>query len=397
MIFPQAVDWDADGDVDLVVGDEDGRIALVENTGRVREHMPQFLPPRYFQQKADAVKFGALVTPCGFDWDGDGDVDIIAGNSAGYIGFIENLSGPRVARPKFGEPQFLKAGSETIRIQAGPNGSIQGPIEAKWGYTVVSVADWDGDGMPDIVANSIWGKVIWYRNVGSRKRPKLAAARPIEVEWTGAAPKPAWNWWEPQGKELVTQWRTTPCAVDWNHDGLMDLVMLDPEGYLAFYERARRASADHPVTSPGALGRTAARSGPSTGVRGRHATFAPDLILLPPQRVFADEKGELLRLNDGTGGRSGRRKFCIVDWDGDGKLDLLLNSRNANFLRQAGQRGGLWLFKDEGALAADNIEAHDVSPTTVDWNGDGVPDFVGGGEDGHLYFMKNDHAASALK
>ena len=51
---------------------------------------------------------------------------------------------------------------------AGPNGSIQGPAEAKWGYTTLSVADWDGDGLPDIVVNSIWGRVEWLRNVGTR-------------------------------------------------------------------------------------------------------------------------------------------------------------------------------------------------------------------------------------
>ena len=30
-----------------------------------------------------------------------------------------------------------------------------------------------------------------------------------------------------------------------------------------------------------------------------------------------------------------------------------------------------------------------VSPAVVDWNGDGVPDFVGGAEDGHLYYLRN--------
>lgn len=55
-----------------------------------------------------------------------------------------------------------------LRIMAGPNGSIQGPCEAKWGYTTLSVADWDHDGRPDLVVNSIWGKVVWFRNVGTR-------------------------------------------------------------------------------------------------------------------------------------------------------------------------------------------------------------------------------------
>ena len=40
------------------------------------------------------MKFGALATPVGFDWDGDGDTTSSRGNTAGYIGFIENLSGP---------------------------------------------------------------------------------------------------------------------------------------------------------------------------------------------------------------------------------------------------------------------------------------------------------------
>ncbi|MFM1768381.1 MAG: hypothetical protein RJA22_910 [Verrucomicrobiota bacterium] len=361
MPVPHAIDWDADGDLDLIVGDEDGRVAFLEHTGTVTDGLPQFAGPRYFQQEADTLKFGALVTPCGTDWDGDGDIDFIAGNTAGYIGFIENLGGRGEARPKFAAPRRLAAGGEVIRIQAGSNGSVQGPIEGKWGYTTQTVADWDGDGLPDILANSIWGRVVWYRNLGPRARPQLAAAQPVEVAWTGPTPKPAWNWWNAQGRELVTQWRTTPAAVDWNQDNLTDLVMLDHEGYLAFWERAQ-------------------------GPDGRR-------LLRPPQRVLCDEAGQPLRLNPGVGGKSGRRKLCVVDWDGDGQLDLLLNSKNADFYRQVGRRDGRWLFRNEGALAADNIEAHDVSPTTVDWDDNGIPDFVGGGEDGRFYFLRNPRAA----
>lgn len=130
-----SIDWDKDGDVDLIVGDEDGRVAWVENTGAVKNNMPVFESPRYFQQKAEHVKFGALVSPFSIDWDNDGDEDLICGNSAGYIAFIENLDGgntPRWAAP----PKLLKSDNKIIRIQAGENGSIQGPCEAKWGgYT----------------------------------------------------------------------------------------------------------------------------------------------------------------------------------------------------------------------------------------------------------------------
>ncbi len=357
MITPTAIDWNKDGHADLIVGDEDGRVALVEHSGKVAaDRTPQFLPPRYFQQEADDVKFGALATPCGFDWDGDGDTDIISGNTAGYIAWIENLNGRGVEKPKWAAPKYLEAGGKVIRIMAGPNGSIQGPCEAKWGYTTLTVADWDSDGLPDLIVNSIWGRVHWYRNVGSRQQPQLAPAQGIEVEWDGPQPTLAYGWLRPQGKELLTQWRTTPVAVDWNRDGLVDLVMLDQEGYLAFFQRERRSGG---------------------------------LVLLAPKRALCDEKGEPLRLSAGIAGRSGRRKLCVVDWDGDGKLDVLLNAANAKFLRQVDARDGKWLFRDMGLLVEQNIEGHDVSPTVVDFNGDGIPDFLGGAEDGRFYYLRN--------
>ncbi len=359
MITPTAIDWDGDGDPDLVVGDEDGRVALVEHAGGTAGGLPRFLAPRYFRQEADAVKFGALATPVGFDWDGDGDGDLVSGNTAGRIAFVENLSGPGVEAPRWAAPRPLEAGGAEIRIQAGPNGSIQGPCEAKWGYTTLSVADWDGDGLPDLVVNSIWGRVHWYRNVGTRRAPRLAAAAPVEVEWEGPAPVLAWGWLRPEGKELLTQWRTTPAAADWNGDGLVDLVMLDTEGYLAFFERARRGGS---------------------------------LVLLPPRRALCDDEGRPLRLNEGVAGRSGRRKLCLVDWDGDGRLDVLVNSANARWLRQVGSGEGRWLFKDMGNVHARSIEGHDTSPTPVDWNGDGVPDLVIGAEDGHFYYLRNPRA-----
>src|SRR5690625_7115911 len=75
-------------------------------------------------------------------------------------------------------------------------------------------------------------------NIGPWTEPKIAIAKPVQVEWNGKNPKPAWNWWDPEGNDLVTQWRSTPQAIDLNHVGLMDLVALDQEGYLAFYKRS---------------------------------------------------------------------------------------------------------------------------------------------------------------
>jgi len=340
---------------------------LVENTGKLADNRtPLFQPPRYFQQEADTLKCGALATPVAFDWDADGDQDILSGNTAGYIEFFENLSGPNVAGPKWNAPRRLEAGGKVFRILAGSNGSIQGPAEAKWGYTTLNVADWNADGLPDIVFNSIWGKVQWLINIGTRTEPKLAAPQPIEVEWTGEIPKPAWIWWQPRGKELVTQWRTTPVIYDFTGDGLLDLAMLDQEGYLTLFERPKVVDTLRVSSSE-----------------------SHTLALQPPRRAFLDEQGEPLRLNAKPAGGSGRRKLCVTDWDGDGKFDFLLNSANADFLQQVAHRDGTWTFKNAGTLAPTNIEGHDVSPATVDFDGDRIPDFLGGAEDGRFYFLKN--------
>lgn len=357
MITPVAYDFNGDGWLDLVVGDEDGRVALVEHTGKVVDEMPLFLPPRYFRQQAADVKFGALATPYGFDWNGDGRDDIIIGNTAGHIGFIENLGGTPT---KWAAPERLRAGGEVIRIMAGPNGSIQGPAEAKWGYTTQTVADWNHDGLPDLVVNSIWGKVVWYENIGTRIEPVLAGAQPVTVDWQGLPPKPAWNWWQPEGNALVTQWRTTPVAVDWTGDGLTDLVMLDHDGYLALFRRDKRNDA---------------------------------LILHPGQRVFRleDEAGPW-RLNDRDAGGSGRRKIAIVDLDSDGRLDLLINSENATFYRNVAEENGLTVFRDLGLVDERKLAGHTSSPATIDLEGDGVLHILIGAEDGYLYHRVNPYA-----
>ena len=372
MITPTTIDWDKDGDTDIICGDEDGRVAFIENTGKSSpsDGTPVFKEPRYFQQQAENVKFGALVTPCAYDWDNDGDQDLICGNTAGYIGFIENLSSPGVEFPKWAPPRHLQADGQTIRLQAGENGSIQGPAEAKWGYTTLSVADWDGDNLPDIIANGIHGKVIWYRNQGSRRKPRLEAAKPILVNWEGTPPKPAWTWWTPEQRQLVTQWRTTPFATDWNMDGTQDLVILDTEGYLTLHRGIPR-SRPHTLQPPARIFLGDGAYNARHGLQKRTKDASP------------------LQLNLDKAGKSGRRKFTFTDWDGDGDQDLIVNSTNTNLLKNTGSADGKTTFRDVGTLDQKRLAGHTTSPTIVDFNNDQIPDLLTGAEDGFLYYSRN--------
>ncbi|MCA9031915.1 MAG: exo-alpha-sialidase, partial [Planctomycetaceae bacterium] len=350
MITPTAFDWDKDGDLDLIVGDEDGRVALVENTGELRGRQPVFLAPKYFQQEADTLKFGALATPYPYDWDGDGDEDILCGNTAGYIALFENLGDGADGRPKWSVPSRLTVGkgesAREFRVLAGPNGSIQGPAEAKWGYTTLSVADWDADGDPDIIYNSILARIGVLRNDGDHLTDTLLDTGLSEAP-------PAWYWWQTKSSSSLTQWRTTPVAVDFDGDRKLDLVLLDQEGYL-----------------------TLRRSG---GVA---------------DRIFVDEQNAPVRLNSKSCGSSGRVKLDVVDWDGDGRLDLLVNSENATWYRNCEDREGKVVLKRIGNLASRNVAGHTSSPAACDFDKDGKPDLLVGAENGRLYYAAHDDCIS---
>ncbi len=342
MITPTAVDWDGDGDYDLVVGDEDGRVALVENTGELRQGAPVFQSPRYFQQQADTLKFGALATPYGYDWDQDGDQDIVCGNTSGHIGWFENLGNAENGLPKWDSPKLLHVRlsdgtSQPFRVLAGPSGSIQGPCEAKWGYTTLSVADWDGDGDGDIVFNSILARIGLLINEGGLL---------VEHEFDSGLSEfpPEWYWWQKPSSSSLTQWRTTPVAIDFDRDQRLDLVMLDQQGFLA-------------LRSAGGAAR----------------------------RIFVDENNEPLHLNPKTCGSSGRSKIAVVDWDSDGRLDVLVNSENATWYRNCEDRDGHVVLKKVGNLARRNIAGHTSSPSAVDFNGDAQPDLLVGSENGRIY------------
>ncbi len=352
MIQPRVVQWHADGRPSLLVGEEDGTVSLVENLAP-RGSEPKLAAPKYLEQMDPYVKSGALSRPVATDWDGDGDLDLVAGNSAGYIQLFENTG--TKTNPIFADRGYLEAGGKVIRRMAGPNGSVQGPVEAKWGYTNPWVADWDLDGKQDLIANDIWGSVVWYRNIGTRQKPKFAPAANIEVEWPGAPPKPEWVWWTPTGKQLVTQWRTTPDVVDWDRDGLPDLVMLNHQGFLTLYRRARSGQ---------------------------------NLILLPPERIFVQASGRYLYMSVGWGGSSGRRKIQAVDWDGDGDLDIVTDSGDgAAWYENTGTQEKP-VMKMRGAMMPGKLQGHNATPNAADWNGDGQLDLLVGAEDGFFYYFE---------
>jgi hypothetical protein len=355
MIQPRVVRWHRDGRPSLLIGEEDGRIALAENIAP-KGRQPQLAELRYLEQVDPYLKSGALSRPVSVDWNADGKLDILSGNSAGYLQYFEN-TGTR-EQPQFIDRGYLMASGKPIRRIAGPNGSVQGPAEEKWGYSNLSVADWDIDGKLDVVVNDIWGDVVWHRNIGTAQKPELASAQPVEVEWDAKPPKPDWVWWEPKPKQLVTQWRTTPKVVDWDRDGLPDLAMLNHQGYLALFRRSR---------------------------------CGDKLCLKPGERIFLEPNGRFLNLARGRAGASGRRKIELADWDSDGDLDLITDSDEGPIWYQNVGTQAKPVMAARGTIINAPLRGHNPTPNVADWNGDGKLDVIVGAEDGFLYYFERSY------
>src|SRR5262249_27212523 len=112
-----------------------------------------------------------------FDWNGDGAIDLIVGDIRGGVYLIPN-EGTRTSYA-FGKEKPLMAGGEPIRVEGGDAGPF--------------VADWDGDGKPDLLVGAGDGSVWWYRNIGSAKAPELAKGEmlvpPGEAHYGDDVPK----------------------------------------------------------------------------------------------------------------------------------------------------------------------------------------------------------------
>jgi hypothetical protein len=90
------------------------------------------------------------------DWDGDGDLDLIQGTSDGEIFLRKNLGSAKQA--KFAaEVQPLLVGEQAMKAMAH--------------HAMVLVADWDQDGVWDLLIASDGGEVEFFRNIGSATQP----------------------------------------------------------------------------------------------------------------------------------------------------------------------------------------------------------------------------------
>lgn len=278
---PNYADMNNDGLKDLVVGDSCGFVWIYINSGE--KGKPKFTTGEFLQTY---FGYGAKVHVT--DWDGDGDDDIVMGTWYGDIAVLINTG----TRQKY---TFIKSMGIPRYVEPGHYG--HGPRDPKDRFGVIMVgkapllignyltpwvADWNKDHKPDLLigegtysANSVRLLV----NMGSVGRPSFTDDRIFYLAFG-------------EGEEHLT-----PCVVDYNGDGIDDLIMGTRLGHFRLHK------------------------GKKDEIEGRQAVA-----------ILKGELGPAVLEFDGflqIGEKDSFQSMSYAhpcDWNEDGKFDLLLGA-----------------------------------------------------------------------
>jgi FG-GAP-like repeat len=141
---PFAIDWDADGHLDLVVGNFSGTFYWFKGQGKGK-----FSPrPEPIKAGSSPLRIaGAHSDPFVIDWDGDGDLDLLSGSSNGGVQWAENRAGKRKTPELRPFQQLIQPGPPIEYGQPLDENDLTGPTQA----TRVWVDDVNSDGKLDLI------------------------------------------------------------------------------------------------------------------------------------------------------------------------------------------------------------------------------------------------------
>ncbi|MCX6640521.1 MAG: FG-GAP-like repeat-containing protein [bacterium] len=161
------VDIDLDGDYDIFAGQTNGYVRYYRNIGTSTNYSFQLISSNWL----NTIVSGEYADPCFADLDSDGDLDLLVGTGDGTIYYYRNDGTPQL-------PQMTYVTDHYFGIDVGADASPE-------------LADIDGDGDLDLfVGRSHWangavssGDVYFYLNTGTAQIPNFHLVTTNYLTW----------------------------------------------------------------------------------------------------------------------------------------------------------------------------------------------------------------------
>ena len=304
---PVLYDWNNDGRRDLIVGGFSGRFRVYLNEGA--DDAPVFGGydwVRVGDEIALLRNFCCVATGIRVeDIDQDGVDDLTAGHyMPGFIywfqGLEDGINAPQILTDHRGVP--ILTGLDTIWE------SVEQSLAAKPAWM-----DWDDDGRPDLIIGNYGGDLVVRRSRAQVPQPGLLPvdSQPVFDEFYLSYNRGQLNvfdYVEGGAGPLEDEKYLSPTTADWDRDGLMDIVIGTGSGAVYWLR--------------------------NTGELGEPRFAGPEMLLpglsgegSPPYQVLT---------NDQTPTRGARASVDVVDWNGDGRLDLIVGDYSASLRLREG-------------------------------------------------------------
>ncbi|MCI0635776.1 MAG: FG-GAP-like repeat-containing protein, partial [Actinobacteria bacterium] len=362
---PALGDLDGDGDLDLVGGDSTGAFAVFENT--VSATSPVFVALTAGTNPLAGQSVSLRSAPALGDFDSDGDLDLASGRDDGGFAAFRHL-GSRLI------PQIV-AETPLTGLSVGV-------------LSVPALGDLDGDGDLDLVSGERFGQFLYFRNTGSAINAAFVAV-------TGAS-NPL------DGKDVGDY--SAPALGDLDGDGDLDLVSGERDGQFFYFRNTGNATTPAFVAVTGAANPfnglvVGSFSSPSLGdldgdgeldlVSGRengafHYFRNTGNATTPAYIEQTGPANPLASFDAGV-----YSTVALGDFDGDGDVDLVATNDSAIFAYFDNTGTRIAAAFTELTGSANPLDGEDVgsgaAPSAGDLDGNGHLDLVTGDTNGKFY------------
>jgi len=353
---PVLIDLDNDGLLDMIIGDNRGILYYYE------QDEPKSMNFSLISDNLSEIDVGYGSAPCFTDLDNDGLLDLIIGQwSSGSLQHYEQEA--------IGSTNFNLIAESFNGINVGE-------------YASPCITDLDNDGLLDLIVGETIGNLNYYEQdeIGSTIFTLISDSL-SGIDVGGDA---------------------TPCIIDLDNDGLLDMIVGEAAGNLNHYEQNAPGSTDFTLISDSFNG---------INVDGRAAPFFADLdndglldliIGNVDGYIYHYEQESIGSITFNILSESMFKNYdmgfdsspTFIDLDNNGLLDMIVGERNWNLNHYEQDVSGSINF----ILKTNNFNEISVggycTPCFVDLDNNGLLDLIIGESSGNLHHFEQDAAMS---